>query len=91
MHVDGDFKQQILDGKRLITAEITYHLPDYPSFLQTYLWQDYDLEPKFPVLGQFLEYWSENIEGPLHSIILANKKVLKPSDFGITTTEFSYH
>ena len=38
-----------LDGYRLTTAEITYYLPDRPILLQTYLWQEYDLAPRFPV------------------------------------------
>ena len=30
---------------RLTTAEILYHMPDHPSLLQSYLWQEYDLAP----------------------------------------------
>ena len=46
-----------LDGYRLTTAEITYYLPDRPILLQTYLWQEYDLAPRFPRLHEFLEFW----------------------------------
>ena len=53
----GDFKRQ-LDGYRLTTAEIIYHLPDHPAVLQSYIWQDYDLAPRFPVLGRFLGFWN---------------------------------
>ena len=49
-----------LDGYRLTTAEITYYLPDRPILLQTYLWQEYDLAPRFPRLHEFLEFWEEN-------------------------------
>src|SRR5690606_40209130 len=31
-----------LQGYGLTTAEIHYHLPDHPAFLQLYVWQDYD-------------------------------------------------
>ena len=31
--------ERMLDGYRLTTAEILYHLPDHPGLLQTYLWQ----------------------------------------------------
>jgi len=37
-----------LSRYRLTTAEILYHLPDHPSLLQSYTWQDYDLTPEFP-------------------------------------------
>ena len=41
-------------GYRLTTAEILYHMPDYPELLQTYTWQDLDLAPNYPVLAAFL-------------------------------------
>jgi hypothetical protein len=39
-----DFRRQ-LGGYGLTTAQILYRLPDHPSLLQTYVWQDYDLCP----------------------------------------------
>ncbi len=47
-----------LRGYRLTTAEILYHLPDHPSLLQSYIWQEYDLAPEFPVLHRFLDFWT---------------------------------
>jgi uncharacterized protein Usg len=32
----------------LTTAEITYHLPDYPNLLQHFIWQDLGVLPHFP-------------------------------------------
>jgi uncharacterized protein Usg len=46
---------------RLTTAEITYHLPDYPDLLQNFIWQELDLIPEFPVLRRFLEFWSRSL------------------------------
>jgi Usg-like family protein len=43
-----------LEGFSLTTAEIIYRLPDHPRLLQSYIWQDYDLAPKFPKLADFL-------------------------------------
>ena len=37
-----------LRGYSLTTAEILYHLPDHPALLQSYVWQDLDIAPKFP-------------------------------------------
>ena len=39
-----------LEGYGLTTATILYRMPDHPNLLQTYIWQEYDLAPKFPVL-----------------------------------------
>ena len=70
-----------LDGYRLATAEITYHLPDRPILLQTYLWQEYDLAPRFPRLHEFLDFWEQNLDGPVHSVRVASAKLVTPSDY----------
>jgi uncharacterized protein Usg len=53
---------------RLTTAEIIYRMPDHPGLLQSFIWQKLDLAPDFPELHRFLEFWSRNIEGKLHSV-----------------------
>ena len=60
-----------LNGYRLTTAEILYHLPDHPAVLQTFVWQDYDVAPQYPVLGKFLKFWRCELEGRLHSVRVA--------------------
>jgi uncharacterized protein Usg len=66
---------------RLTTAEIIYRLPDYPELLQTYIWQDLDLAPRFPVLTRFLDFWSRNLDGRLHTVRVASAAVLRPTEF----------
>jgi len=61
-----------LRNYRLTTAEILYHLPDYPALLQSYIWQEYDIAPNFPVLRKFLNFWTRNLDGKLHSVKVAN-------------------
>lgn len=61
-----------LRGYRLTTAEILYHMPDHPGLLQTFVWQEYDIAPDYPVLRRFLEFWERNIEGRLHSVQVAS-------------------
>lgn len=74
-----DLRRQ-LDGYGLTTAHILYRMPDYRDILQTYVWQDYDLCPKFPALNKFLGFWLENIEGPLHSVTVAHSRLIKPAE-----------
>jgi len=69
-----------LEGYRLATAEILYHLPDHPGLLQTYVWQDYDLAPRYPVLSRFLDFWVRELEGPLHSVRLAGKQLVSAAE-----------
>ena len=69
-----------LKGFSLTTAEILYRLPDHPSLLQTYLWQDYDLHPLFPKLKAFLAFWTRHLEGPLHSVRIAHRQLVHPRE-----------
>lgn len=79
MTADRALKKQ-LQGYRLATAEILYHLPDHPGLLQSYVWQDYDLAPSYPVLSKFLQFWRDELEGPLHSVRLAGKKLISAAE-----------
>lgn len=76
---------------RLITAEILYHMPDHPALLQTFIWQDYDLAPRYPELNRFLGFWVDKIEGKLHSVYVARQKLIVPSDFRAISNEFLIH
>ena len=66
---------------RLTTAEILYHLPDHPEILQTYVWQDLDIAPRFPVLRKFLDFWHRELDGRLHSVRVASTGVIKPASY----------
>lgn len=77
-----------LQGYRLTTAQILYHLPDHPGLLQTYLWQDYDLFPYLPRLHKFLDFWVRELEGPLHSVLVANRELISAQDLSHCRAEF---
>ena len=66
-----------LNHFRLTTAHILYHMPDHPGLLQSFIWQDYDLAPKFPTLRKFLEFWTRNLDGKLHSVHVASSEVMQ--------------
>lgn len=78
-----DFEKS-LNGYRLTTVEIIYHLPDYPNILQVFIWQVYDIAPRYPRLKKFLDFWSHNIDGALHSIKIADKEMISPANFKST-------
>ena len=80
-----------LMGYRLTTAEIVYHLPDHPALLQTFIWQKFDLAPDFPELRRFLEFWSRNLEGKLHSVKVAHAGPPTRSKFSHVRTSFHLH
>lgn len=66
-----------LRGYRLTTAEILYHLPDHPALLQTFIWQNLDVAPDFPVLRRFLTFWNRCLDGKVHSVRLGSVEVVK--------------
>ena len=76
---------------RLTTAEILYHLPDHPAFLQTFIWQKHDLAPAFPELTRFLDFWRREIEGPLHSVRVASEALTKPAELTYANGVFLLH
>jgi len=75
---DEDFKLQ-LRGYRLTTAEVLYHMPDYPGLLQSFLWQTYDRAPEFPRLKRFLDHWRREIEAVIHSVNVAHAGAIRPA------------
>jgi uncharacterized protein Usg len=77
-----------LRGFSLTTAEILYRLPDHPALLQSFVWQDYDLSPKFPKLKKFLDFWTQNLDGPLYGIRIAHAGLIKPAELKLIDGEF---
>ncbi|MBI1206813.1 MAG: Usg family protein [Azospirillum sp.] len=80
-----------LKDYRLTLAEILYHLPDHPGVLQSYVWQDLDLAPEYPVLRRFLEFWQRNLDGRLHSVVLATNRLITPAEFRFAEASFALH
>lgn len=80
-----------LHGYRLTTAEITYHLPDYPQLLQEFIWQDFDMPPAFPELRRFLDFWHHNLEGRVHSVTVAAKPMIQPTEFRYASALLTLH
>src|SRR3974377_2635234 len=88
--VSADFRKQVL-GYGLTTAEILYRMPDHTSLLQTYVWQNYDLFPRFPALQDFLAFWQEKLEGPLFRVTVAHSKLIKPAELRAVDGGFRRH
>lgn len=86
----ADFRRQ-LAGYGLTTANILYRLPDHKSLLQTYVWQNYDLAPLFPELRRFLDFWVEKLDGPLHSVTVAHRRLIAQNEIRTITTELKLH
>ena len=88
MRVSPEFERQ-MSGYGLTTAHILYRLPDFQSVLQSYVWQEYDIAPDFPVMKKFLAFWEKNLDGPLHSVRYCHKSLIGPSEWRTIDGEFT--
>ena len=88
--VSEEFRLQI-EGYGLTTAQILYRFPDHPGLIQSFLWQHYDMAPRFPVLTKFLEFWRREIEGPLHSVTVAHSNLIRPAEFRAVNGVLTIH
>jgi uncharacterized protein Usg len=80
-----------LKDYRLTTARILYHMPDYPTVLQTYVWQALDLPPDYPELRKFLTFWQTTLDGKLHSVNVGTARSLQPGRWRNQRASLSLH
>ena len=78
-----------LKDYRLTTAEILYRLPDHPAVLQSYIWQELDIAPAYPVLKRFLAFWEREIEGPLHSVRVGSLELISAARVRLPAAVFT--
>lgn len=81
----------MLRDYRLTTAEILYHLPDHPVLLQSYVWQELDLAPKFPTLSKFLDFWDRELDGKVHSVKVMHAELIAPAAFKLINGSLLIH
>lgn len=80
-----------LKGYRLATAEILYHMPDHPGLLQSFVWQHLDIAPDYPELRKFLDFWTRNIDGRLHSVTVGRTALIRPAQVGHAAAILQLH
>lgn len=83
--------EMMLKGYGLTTAQIFYHLPDHPALLQSYVWQNYDLAPDFPKMNDFLKFWQEKLDGPLHSVRYVHRRLISAGEWRAVKGEIILH
>ncbi|WP_300585737.1 aspartate-semialdehyde dehydrogenase [Marivita sp.] len=88
---DMNETELMLRGYGLTTAQLFYRMPDYKNVLNTFVWQEYDLAPDHPKLFEFIEFWQDTIEGPLHSVQYTHRKLLASGEWQQIVGEFTVH
>lgn len=81
----------MLRDYRLTTAEILYRFPDHPVLLQSYIWQELDLAPKFPTLTKFLDFWDRELDGKIHSVKVMHAELITPAEFKLIQGSLRIH
>jgi len=83
--------EMMLAGYGMTTAEMIYRMPDHQHILNSFIWQDYDLAPDYPRLNDFIAFWRESIEGPLHSVRFTHRKLISAGEWRNVSGEFTLH
>lgn len=78
-------------GYSLVLARIFFRLPDHKLLLQEYIWQDEDIAPEFPKLKNFLKFWTEKLDGPLHSVEFTHRQLIRENEWRNQKGHFIIH
>jgi uncharacterized protein Usg len=64
-------------------------MPDHPAVLRSFIWQEFDLAPKFPILNKFPRFWETGIDGRLPSIRVAARGLISDAELRLAGGEFT--
>ena len=54
----------------IASVQVVYYIPDYIHLVNEFVWQTEDLQPEYPRITKFLDYWDKNIEGPIKEVYI---------------------
>ena len=63
----------------------------YSALLQSYIWQEYDLAPRFPKLRNFLDFWTAKLDGKLFKVTVAHSQLIRPAELRMIGAELKIH
>lgn len=78
---DPDFENMLRNNHKLVSVNITYYMPDYPSIVQEFFWQTLDLTPEYPRIHRFLNFWQREIDAVIKEIQLCDSEHLKKTNW----------
>lgn len=62
----------IIKKPSLVTIDIFYYIPDYPSLVNEFIWQTEDYVPSIPKVHKFLKYWKNNNLAVVKEILICH-------------------
>ena len=82
--MDRSFIAQ-LNGYRITTAEILYWMPDHRHVLQSFVWQNLDLAPRFPGSPSSSISGSATSKASCIASRVAHAQLIMPAEFGFAS------
>ncbi len=79
-----------LKGYSLVTVNVLYYMPDHRSILNEFIWQTMDIRPRYPRIGQFLDYWHREIDAVFKEVRVSEGECLVPSRYTNITEMFRH-
>ena len=61
----------LLHKNVLVLVNVFYWMPDYENVLQEFIWQTKDIEPTYPRVNKFLNYWKDNVDAVINEVVLS--------------------
>lgn len=65
---DLPYEGKIITEYKITNLQILYFLPDYDSLVQEFFWQTLDVDPEYPRISRFLDFWKDNIDAAIKEI-----------------------
>jgi uncharacterized protein Usg len=76
-----DGTEPMLKGDGPTASEKVHHMPDHPHVPNILVRQDDDLAPDHPRLFDFIAFWQDEIEGPLHLLRFVHRRLIRPGEW----------
>tara|TARA_R110002020_G_scaffold29767_9_gene93983 strand:+ start:1361 stop:1633 length:273 start_codon:yes stop_codon:yes gene_type:complete len=64
-------REVLFHKKVLVLVNVFYWMPDYENVLQEFIWQTKDIEPTYPRVNKFLNYWKDNVDAVINEVVLS--------------------
>ncbi len=63
----------ILNREKLYTLKVYYYLPQ-SLLIQLFLWQTLDVNPKYPRINRFLDFWHREIDAVIQEVVISENE-----------------
>ena len=58
----------------IATVQVIYFIPDHLHIVNEFMWQTEDELPEYPRIKRCLDYWDNNIDGPIKEVYIYDNK-----------------